>query len=71
MEQKEKSQNIDNNFAVENNKDNKLNIIFTTVKSKNNFNNQINDSKICEYCLSKFYSKFNKIRHLNEHNLYL
>ena len=45
------------------------NSIFITENYTFDFNISNENEKICEYCKSKFYSKFNKDRHVNKIHL--
>ena len=53
------------NITVPNNNKANLKSIFVTNNFKNEFIFQNDNKKICQYCNKKFFSKFNKERHVN------
>ena len=59
------SSNRNENNAIKNDSKINSNIIFISNNYKNDYTISYDNEKICEYCQSKFFSKFNKDRHIN------
>ena len=57
--------NVDRDKSIENISKINSKFIFITQNFANDSTTQNDNQRICQYCKSKFFSKFNKDRHIN------